>query len=94
MTVAMLLQIAGFGALGGALGILYFALLRRSVHALTGGGSGARFLPLLLARLGAAVLVFLAAAMTGPVALLAAAGGFVAARFFAVRRTQAGVRWT
>lgn len=64
--------------LGYALGLAYFAALRRGIGCLLRGRPGA--LPLLLLRLAGALLLLAAAAHWGAPALLCVFGGFLLAR--------------
>jgi|GEM_PF-2214495 len=74
------LEMTGFLALGIGAGTFYFLLLRRSVDRFVRHGAALQALPMLLARAGAAVLVFWIAAQAGLWPLLAAGAGFLAAR--------------
>jgi len=70
---------------GCALGLVYFALLRRTVGMLSHRRSGAAAMSLTLARVGAAAIFFLLVARLGALALLTALGGFLLARTLALR---------
>jgi len=76
---------------GLAVGVAYFAWLRRSVTALTGGGGEVRFAVMALLRV-ALIAALVASALASGVAaghVLAAGLGFLVARFVA---TRAGTR--
>jgi F1F0 ATPase subunit 2 len=78
-----------FLTLGFALGLLYFAGLRRNLDNYLDGRHPWRAVLFHISRLLLAGLAFTAIAFAGAVALLAAAGGFFAARVIAVRRARA-----
>ena len=70
---------------GIALGLLYFASLKRSVTMFVGGKSWLAALALTLGRIGAAVVLLYLAAKLGAASLLAAFIGFLMARALALR---------
>ena len=73
-----------FAAAGLVLGAGYFVSLRRVVELVVARRAGWLYVPLGLARMGAAALFFAFAARWGASALLAAFAGFLAARQLAV----------
>jgi len=77
-------------ALGGyGLGLLYFAMLRRTIGLLTAGGGWVRPLALTLSRLVAATAVFgLVAVAAGALAVAALLAGFLVARTVAIHRAR------
>ena len=70
---------------GLALGLVYFASLKRSVTLLVGGKSWLTALALTLGRIGAVVALLYLAAKLGAAPLLAAFIGFLMARVLALR---------
>lgn len=70
---------------GLALGLVYFASLKRSVALFAGGKSWLAALALTLGRIGAAVALLYLAAKLGAVPLLGAFIGFLMARALALR---------
>jgi len=98
MTTAALPQMlrdgAPFVVLGVGLGLLlgmgYFAALRQNVERYLAGRALGPALALHLGRLLLAGLAFVLIAQAGAAALLGALGGFVLARFLALRRAKAG----
>ncbi|MBI1179278.1 MAG: hypothetical protein GC201_01890 [Alphaproteobacteria bacterium] len=82
--VALAVVMAGAGAL---LGMVYFRALRRTADAVVDGG-WSRAVVFTVARIALAVALFAAAARFGPVPLLAAFAGFLAARVLAVRMAR------
>ena len=78
-------EIAGFALLGFACGAVYHYLLHLSVQSMTGGVVASRVVAMSLLRLAAAGVVFWLIVQNGAVPLLAAALGFVASRFAAIR---------
>jgi len=72
--------VAAMAVAGLALGLAYFAALRRTAMLLGAGGSRLRPLLLTLARIVAAALAFFVAARLGAAPLLAAFLGFLTAR--------------
>jgi len=90
MTTATLLHaaplVAAAALAGLALGLAYFASLRRAVAIFAAGGSWRAPAALTFGRLALAVVVLGAAAKLGPAALLAAFAGFLAARALMLRR--------
>lgn len=81
--VATLAASAGF-----AFGLLYFAVLKRSVAVLAGASGLVVPLGLTLARFAAATVFLGLAAQLGAAALLAAFVGFLLARSFALRTAR------
>jgi hypothetical protein len=73
---------------GLALGIVHFALLRRSVDLYTGSRRGLAAAALTLGRIVGTLLFFALAARLGALTLLAAFLGFLSARAFALRAAQ------
>jgi N-ATPase, AtpR subunit len=69
---------------GCAFGLVYFAILRRTVVMLSRERRGL-VMAFTLGRLGAAIVFFLLAARLDALALLTALGGFLSARVFTVR---------
>ncbi len=84
MTATVTLVIAGFVALGFALGLADLYGLRRSTRDLVDRGASVGAFAAHLLRLGATVAALVVIARTGAGHFLAASGGFVAARFGAV----------
>lgn len=83
--ILLSLKIAASALAGAVFGFGYFAAVRRTA-ALVAAGRGWRVpLALTLGRLGLAVLLFGLAARLGVAYLLAAFGGFLAARWMALR---------
>ena len=82
LPLAQLAMIAGCA--GFALGLAYFAMLRRTVASLATRRGWMRPLSLTLGRIAAAVILFAGAAKLGAAALLAAFLGFLAARALAL----------
>ena len=80
---APLLATAGF-----ALGMVYFASLRRGVRASVERHAWWRYVMSALTRIAAAALFFVLAVRWGAPALLAAFAGFLAARYLAVRAAR------
>ena len=80
--------IAAMTVAGLALGLAYFAVLRRTAELLGTGGGRLQPLLLTLARIAAAALAFFFAARLGAAPLLAAFLGFLAARAFALHRVR------
>jgi F1-F0 ATPase (N-ATPase) AtpR subunit len=80
--------VAAMAVAGLALGLAYFAVLRRTAELLGTGGSRLRPLLLTLARIAVAALAFFFAARLGAAPLLAAFIGFLAARALALRRVR------
>lgn len=76
---------------GAALGAAFFASLRLAVS-LYGSGRAILAVPLHIARLAVVVAVFWYASHVGAVALLAALGGFLLARFAMTRAAMAAGR--
>ncbi len=75
---------------GCAFGLAYFAVLRRTVVTLARQPHGHAVIALTLGRVGTAIVFFLLAARLDALTLLAALGGFLAARAVALhgeRRT-------
>lgn len=70
---------------GVALGLAYFASLKRSVASFVSGGRWPRSLAEMAARIGVAAAVLLVAAKLGAVPLLALFGGFLLARTLTLR---------
>jgi hypothetical protein len=70
---------------GGAFGLIYFAVLRHTLVMLARGRSRHAVTALGLLRLGAAAAFFVLVATLGALPLLAALGGFLAARVLALR---------
>jgi hypothetical protein len=79
---------AVFTAGGACLGLGYFALLRRSVAAVSAAGWSHRILALTLVRLGCAAAFFVLAARVGAPALLGGFAGFLGARTLALHRLR------
>jgi hypothetical protein len=69
-------------------GIVYFAVLRRSVELYTGGRSGFAPAALTLGRLAGAIALFSLAAKLGTLPLLLAFLGFLLARWLALRAAR------
>lgn len=78
-------RVAFGAALGGAMGVVFFAALRRNVELYAARGHAARAVAAHVLRLVAAALVFYLAARVGPAALIAALGAFLVARSAAIR---------
>lgn len=76
----LLLAIGGF-----ALGLAYFASLRRGLHLSIARQACLPYMVWALVRIAAAALFFTVAVRWGAPALLAAFGGFLAARALALR---------
>jgi len=76
------------GVIGFALGLAYFAAMRRTVALFAGGRGWLGPLALTLARVGAAVLFLAAVAAWGALPLLAAFAGFLVARAQALRAAR------
>ena len=79
----LLVAVAGF-----ALGIAYFASLRRDVHLSVARHAWLRYIVWALMRIAAAALFFTFAARWGLPALIAAFAGFLAARTLALHRAR------
>jgi hypothetical protein len=79
---------AAIGVAGLVAGLAYFALLRRTVALFSVPGGRRRALLLTAVRMAAAVLLLWLAARQGAFPLLAALGGFLAARVIALRLFQ------
>lgn len=75
---------------GLVLGAGYFAALRRAVRTHAAGGSAVGFAALMIVRIIAAAAGLALAARWGPPSLVAALGGFLLARAFAVRAVRSG----
>jgi len=82
------LIIAGFAALGFALGVFYFLTMRRTVRLHTEHAAAGLIVAHYAVRIVAAVLVFLFAARAGALPLLVAFAGFVVARLAVLRRVK------
>jgi F1F0 ATPase subunit 2 len=78
--LTILMAVAGL-----ALGLVYFASLRRSVTMFVGGKSWLGPVALTLGRMGAAVALLYLAAKLGAASLFAALIGFLMARALALR---------
>jgi hypothetical protein len=76
---------APFAALGAALGLAHFALLRLNVHLYLRGGSAVSPVALHVTRLACIGTAFLAISPRGPAALLSALAGFSVVRFAVAR---------
>lgn len=83
------LHIVLFGLLGFGVGAVHFAILRRNVTMLAGGGSIAGTVASTLGRFALTVLIFVVVAMSHGVAVLWTLGGFMLARSTAVRLVKA-----
>jgi hypothetical protein len=83
-----ILELCGFATLGFICGAGYHYLLHLSVVSLAGGGATSRLVAAQLLRLAAAGAVFWLIVQSGALPLLAAAAGFVASRFVAVRLVE------
>lgn len=82
------LHIAGFAALGLALGVFYFLTMRRTVRLHTEHAPAGRIVAHYAVRIVAAVAVFLFAARAGSLPLLVTFAGFIAARMAVLRRVK------
>lgn len=74
------------GCAGVALGLAYFAALRRTVALMAGGAGWRRPAALTLLRIGGAVALLALGARLGAPTLLAVFAGFLAARTWALRQ--------
>lgn len=81
MTSVVALAIAGFAALGCAIGLVDLHALRRGTRSYAERGASVGGLALHAARLGATAVALLLIARAGSTDFLAASAGFVAARF-------------
>jgi F1F0 ATPase subunit 2 len=86
MNVATTLDAVLWLLAGAALGMVYFALLHRTLRLSLSGARTAHVLPLYVLRLAVAAGAFWAIAQYGALPLLLALGGFLAARFVVQRR--------
>ncbi|MFI5297658.1 MAG: ATP synthase subunit I [Polyangiales bacterium] len=84
MTAIVATVIAGFVALGFAIGLADLYGLRRSTRGYVEHGASLGAFAAHMLRLGATVVTLVLIARTGAAHFLAASGGFVAARFGAV----------
>ena len=73
---------------GLAFGLLYFRVLRASVHRLVTGASAGKHIGLTLARIAVAGAFAFLLALWGAAALLAGFAGFLAARVLALRAAR------
>ncbi len=89
--VVVNLLLAGSLVAGFALGLAYFALMKRSVEAHVAGEGWLLPASLTVGRLAAIAIVLVAASRFGAGPLLAVFGGFLAARIFVLRRVRRGV---
>jgi N-ATPase, AtpR subunit len=80
----VLFAMLGFGA-----GAIHFMMLRRNVSLLVAGGSVPGAVATALGRFALTVVIFVAIAMSHGLAVLWTLGGFVLARFAAVRIIRA-----
>jgi len=88
MTAADMIQIAAFAAGGIALGIAYFASLRRVAEIYAEGHVRWRGIVLHVARIVVLVGALVGAATFGALPLLAAAGGVLIGRVIVMARTR------
>lgn len=84
--IATLAVSAAVGCAGLGVGLVYFALLRKSALLLVAPDGRAWGLALTAGRMAAAVLLLWLAARLGALPLLAALGGFLVARTIQLRR--------
>jgi N-ATPase, AtpR subunit len=70
---------------GCVFGLIYFAVLRHMLAWLAQGRSRHAAMTLTVLRIGSATVFFFLVARLGPLALLAALGGFLSARVLALR---------
>lgn len=78
-------DIAWYTVAGGAIGAIYFVLLRHTVQRQASRAAAAPMIPLFLLRLAAAVSAFWAIAQQGAAPLLLALLGFMIARMVVQR---------
>lgn len=78
-----------FATAGVALGVIYFALLAVTVNRYVSRSTAASIISLYLLRLAIAVAGFWFIAQQGPVPLIAALAGFMAARLLVQRQVSA-----
>lgn len=83
VALALAMASAGF-----ALGLVYFAALRRTVDGVAGGNGRLFLSALTLGRYGAAAILFTLAARLGAIPLLATLLGFLTARVVALRAVR------
>ncbi len=87
VTALLALLFLGCGAVAGA---IHFMVIAKDADMLVAGGSAARIAGLRLGRLVLTVALLALAALQGVTMLLAATGGFMAARQIVLRRLGAG----